>query len=395
MKRFLLFLALGLTMTLSAQNTPVPANTDGWLHYDSDDATNWGLVNKWAIVLPAHSFAGKLTKATIYTREGYYYYDNTFTLTIVEGGDTPDQGTQRSTREVPVQSEEGWIDMLYPEPLTFDENNNVWLVFERPGTLQGGIAAQTNSPAAGVSGTGCYMYQQSSHSWTASSYFYKIRAYFETWEFPENTIFSWDFEDGNSGWYSDDAENSSWKLGQGDYWQHLWTHSGVKNFQRLAITYEKGKVDMLASPQLDLSNYTDVKLGFWRLQRPNRNDIDTLRIYYRESPSVPDWILIETYSEDTGIKWKLEEGIELPSPSSTYQIGFEYKDNRGFGIALDDIYITGTPLPDPDDSEPDTEGIEEVLNQKSTIKNQKWMIDGQLFILRDGKIFNAQGARVR
>ena len=43
----------------------------------------------------------------------------------------------------------------------------------------------------------------------------------------------------------------------------------------------------------------------------------------------------------------------------------------------------------------DTDGIEEVLNQQSEIKNHKLMMDGHLFILRDGKIFNAQGARVK
>lgn len=40
-------------------------------------------------------------------------------------------------------------------------------------------------------------------------------------------------------------------------------------------------------------------------------------------------------------------------------------------------------------------GIEEVLNQQSKIKNQKFMVDGQLFILRDNHLFNAQGARVK
>ena len=45
-------------------------------------------------------------------------------------------------------------------------------------------------------------------------------------------------------------------------------------------------------------------------------------------------------------------------------------------------------------AEADT-GIEEILNQKSNIKNQKLMIDSHLFILRNGHLFNAQGARVK
>lgn len=41
------------------------------------------------------------------------------------------------------------------------------------------------------------------------------------------------------------------------------------------------------------------------------------------------------------------------------------------------------------------DGIEEVLNQKSEITNHKLMIDGHLYILRDGHIFDAKGARVK
>ena len=41
------------------------------------------------------------------------------------------------------------------------------------------------------------------------------------------------------------------------------------------------------------------------------------------------------------------------------------------------------------------DGIEEVLNQKSEITNHKLMIDGHLYILRNGHIFDAKGARVK
>ena len=40
------------------------------------------------------------------------------------------------------------------------------------------------------------------------------------------------------------------------------------------------------------------------------------------------------------------------------------------------------------------EGIENV-NQQSTIKNKKLLRDGQIFILRGEKVYNAQGALVK
>ena len=356
MRRFLLLLVLGLTMTLSAQETPVPANTNGWLHYDGDESPNgYGIFNKWAIVLPAHSFAGKLTKVKIYTRESNYY-PGTLTMTIVEGGDTPDQGTQRHSQEVPLQSEKGWKEMILSTPLIFDEDNNVWIVFDCPGDLESGIAASCLSPAEGVSGTGSYRYHENSQSWIVySGGHHHIRAYFQTWEFPENTIYSWDFENGIEGWNGVE-DNTKWLWGTGDKFESRGSHSGTHTFKRLSNEGDAGvRVDMLVSPELDLSNYTDVKLGFWRLQRPWTGNLDTLTIYYRPS-EFANWMPLVTY-KDYVEKWTLEEGIELPYLSPTYQIGFEYRDGYGFGIGLDDIYITGTRLPDPDDSEPDGEKL--------------------------------------
>ena len=38
--------------------------------------------------------------------------------------------------------------------------------------------------------------------------------------------------------------------------------------------------------------------------------------------------------------------------------------------------------------------VEEVSSQTSEIRSQKILINGQLFILRDGNIYNVQGIRV-
>jgi hypothetical protein len=46
------------------------------------------------------------------------------------------------------------------------------------------------------------------------------------------------------------------------------------------------------------------------------------------------------------------------------------------------------------DTEYEPEGIDNI-SQEPRANSQKLIINGQLFIIRDGKIYNAQGAEVR
>ena len=350
MKKVFLFIAATLCAAgmIFAQNTPVPANSDGWLHYDSDsDPSGWDKVNKWGIGFPAGSYSGVLTKVDVYTNNEDYYPDVTITLRIIEGGDNPNQGTERYSKELFPFWDPGWIEDALVSPLFFNRSNNVWIVIECPGTVEHGIAAKTSSPATGAGGIGSLFFSNTTQSWTAATGYYKIRALFEEWDFPENTFMTWDFENGAGGWHGEQAD-TRWTLGIGDEKEELGARSGTHNFKRLH--HEYGDKDMLVSPVLDLSSYKDVRLGFWYSQRPWLGEMDTLRVYCRASEA-DEWHEIEDYRyPEEG--WTWEDNIGLYDLTSTYQIGFECTDNFGKGIGLDDIYLTGIRLPDPDDSEP-------------------------------------------
>ena len=338
MKRFLLFLALGLTMTLSADDTPVPANSDGWLHYDDGTYSGWSCNDRWAIVLPAQSHSGVLTKVKVFTREEEFY-PSALTMTVLEGGNWPSQGTERYSQEVPLVSEMGWIEMTLTTPLLLDDNKNVWIVFDCPGSSNYCVAVSCNSPDYRATGSGSYVYLENHQSWASTTSPYLIRAYFEPWEFPENTIFSWDFEDGTGGWNGEE-DNSKWLWDTGDGGPDMGSHSGTRNFKRVHVS--NGDEDMLVSPELDLSNYENVELGFWRLQRYAGAELDELTIYYRPS-EFANWMPLK-YCDDNTEGWVLEDGIQLAYLSPTYQIGFKYIDGQSLGIALDDIFITGTQI---------------------------------------------------
>lgn len=332
-----------------AQNTPVPANTDGWLHYDSDaDPSGWDMVNKWGIGFPAGSFSGVLTKVHIYTNKEDYYPGYSITLHIIEGGENPDQGTELYSEELFPDWEPGWIEKTFVFPIHFNTSHNVWIVIECLGTVEHGIAGKTSDPATGAGGIGSLFFSNTTQSWTAATGYYKIRALFEEWDFPEDTFMSWDFENGDGGWHGEKAD-SRWTLGIGDNDEDFGSRSGMHNFKRTHHT--TGDKDMLVSPVLDLSGYNDVRLGFWYSMRPWTGDLDTLRVYCRGSEE-DEWHEIESYDiPEEG--WTWENGIGLYDLTSTYQIGIECTDNHGKGIGLDDIYLTGIRLPDPDDSEPE------------------------------------------
>ena len=86
----------------------------------------------------------------------------------------------------------------------------------------------------------------------------------------------------------------------------------------------------------------------------------------------------------------IEYGMKLyltATPNEGYEFDSWTNYDPATGLTVtDNITVTATFKTKPT-------GFDQI-NQQSTIKNQKLMINGQLFILRDGKLFNAQGARV-
>ena len=161
--------------------------------------------------------------------------------------------------------------------------------------------------------------------------------------FPENTIWSEDFESGAmpEGWTS---VLNGWTIGYGDYREYsafaenIPPHSGNYNLQRLHEN--RGDVDTLYLPTLDLSGYTGLYFHCFFMNAAWGNDIDYLEVFYRSAPDA-SWISLSGLIENSSSEWA-ELGAPLEaSNTATCQLAFVVHDNYGFGVAIDDIYITG------------------------------------------------------
>lgn len=116
-------------------------------------------------------------------------------------------------------------------------------------------------------------------------------------------------------------------------------HSGNTNAMFYAVASSTTK---LVLPNFDFTFLNNPVLSFWYAQAGAA--YYTLNVYYRSSPS-DDWTLLQNYSSSTGGQWT-QVSINLPNPSSNYQIAFEAMGVNGAGLILDDIMVSGTPITD-------------------------------------------------
>ena len=147
-------------------------------------------------------------------------------------------------------------------------------------------------------------------------------------------IFADDFESGLANWTNEG--DGTWTAGAGDYSSTTGSHSGSANAK---ITHSStGNATKLISPVIDLSSYTSPELDFWFVNRSWYGDIDELNVYYRTSETSA-WQSLQTYTD--AHETYTEATFTLPEPSATYQIAFEMVDNYGYGVAIDDVVISG------------------------------------------------------
>ena len=144
------------------------------------------------------------------------------------------------------------------------------------------------------------------------------------------------FEAENPCWSQEG--DATWTIGVGDYSSSTGSHSGASN-ARITHT-DRGNVTKLISPVLNLGAgaYT---LSFWHVQRVWSGDQDELRVYYRTSQT-DTWHQLMEFTDD--IQTWTKDSIDLPSPTSTYQIAFEMTDDYGYGVAIDDVVIGGASV---------------------------------------------------
>jgi len=115
-------------------------------------------------------------------------------------------------------------------------------------------------------------------------------------------------------------------------------HSGSSNAMFYSVVNGTTK---LVLPNFDFTFLMNPTLSFWYGQVGGTNY--TMNVYYRSSPS-DEWTFLQSYSGDTG-QW-MQATLNLPNPSSNYQIAFESMGMNGSGFVLDDIMVSGTPITD-------------------------------------------------
>jgi PKD repeat protein len=119
-------------------------------------------------------------------------------------------------------------------------------------------------------------------------------------------------------------------------------NTGGSNASFYEGTYGVANVAKLVTPTLNITALASPKLKFWHTQAYWYPDQDELRIFYKTS-SGGSWVLLATYTNTIAV-WT-QEVIDLPAQSSDYSIAFEATEKFGYGVCIDDVEITGTPVP--------------------------------------------------
>lgn len=146
-----------------------------------------------------------------------------------------------------------------------------------------------------------------------------------------------DFESGAMGAWT--RTNTYWKITSGTgHSSHTGSANGSFNAGCQIANYDG--IDTLISPVFDLSAYTSPVLSFNFWNTSWGGDINTLNVYFRTSETAA-WTNVYTNSSEVA-SWT-PVNVNLPEVSSTCQVAFECVSNWSYGMAIDDVVVTGTP----------------------------------------------------
>ena len=91
----------------------------------------------------------------------------------------------------------------------------------------------------------------------------------------------------------------------------------------------------LITPELDLTTLNMPRLSFLHIQKQSYG-LDKLKVCYRTS-SEGEWI--DLMSFNNAIEAWVEDSIDLPNPSSHYQIAFVAQGDLAYGVGLDNVKV--------------------------------------------------------
>lgn len=140
-----------------------------------------------------------------------------------------------------------------------------------------------------------------------------------------------------------------WSIEQEEDADSWWISSGSNAYEgnNYAVApYTPGNVTRLVSPVLDLTQVENPVLSYYHFQAYYQTYyLDVLTVYYRTSET-SDWVLLADYADSSYTNY-VQEILDLPEASATYQISFLATSNDGYNILLDDINITGDAVVGP------------------------------------------------
>ncbi|MGM9820200.1 MAG: fibronectin type III domain-containing protein [Candidatus Onthomorpha sp.] len=91
----------------------------------------------------------------------------------------------------------------------------------------------------------------------------------------------------------------------------------------------------LITPELDLTTLNMPRLSFLHIQKQSYG-LDKLKVCYRTS-SEGEWIDLVNFNN--AIETWVEDSIDLPNPSSHYQIAFVAQGDLAYGVGLDNVRV--------------------------------------------------------
>ena len=139
-----------------------------------------------------------------------------------------------------------------------------------------------------------------------------------------------------------ESGTKQWSIVSSSYYGYT---TGPHNGSLMAefdITSFSGDTTKYVSPTLDLSAVTNPTLEFFYRNKDWGGDQNEINVYYRTNPTA-SWTLIQNYNTSIS-DWTSSGTLNLPTPTSTYQIAIEGVANYGSSINVDDVTVQASQL---------------------------------------------------
>lgn len=368
-------------------NPPVDPGWEGWDYYDdgtyaSSVGTNGGEFY-WGIMFPGGTLANNtVTHVAIYEKTS----QNTqiITIALYQGGSTPAGGTKIYSQTVSPMGVDGWHKVKLSSPVTIDNTRNLWVVLNEGSDTYPANGCITTGNANGrwVSTNKTYWMDVMDAN-SILNYTWMIRILTEKDSSPDPGWEGWSY-------YDDGTRTEGIGTNGGEfYWAIMFPAKSQANNKLAKVALYETPVYNTQPITIDIYSGGNNPSEGTKLhtQTVNPTGQEGYHIITLSSPVIFDcsknlWIVLsELYdnypanvSDNTGDpngRWSSEDGASW----------FDLAE-----INLNYTYMIRALF------DKDTDGIEETYN--GVKGNQKEVHNGQLYIIRDGKVYTVLGTLI-